>query len=99
MKFSKFFLLYQTGAKPKKNKHQNYKLLIEERKKEKLAKEEELKFQQLGKNNAGRATAKGKSFDKKRKLKSDILDIYGTVKPKDLKSVQKHKNFSKMKRK
>lgn len=35
---------------------------------------------QLGKNKMGKSTAKGKTFDKKRKKKEGLLDIYGTVK-------------------
>lgn len=38
----------------------------------------EQKFQQLGKNVMGKSTAKGKSFDRKRR-KEGILDIYGKV--------------------
>lgn len=68
------------GAKPPKNKCKNYKQLLEERKKEKQATKARLEFQQLGKNQMGKSTAKGKRFDRKRrKQKSDLLDDYGKV--------------------
>jgi len=69
------------GAKPPRNKNKNYKQLLEEKKKEKQTTKTQLDFQQLGKNQVGRSTAKGKSFDRKRKKqKSDLLDAYGQVK-------------------
>ncbi|XP_030752591.1 uncharacterized protein C1orf131 homolog [Sitophilus oryzae] len=75
---AKIQLAIKLGAKPPKNKYKNYKELIKERKehKEKIKKQES--FQQLGKNAIGKSTAKGKSFDKKRK-KEGILDVYGKV--------------------
>lgn len=35
---------------------------------------------QLGKSKSGKSTAKGKTFDKKRKKKEGLLNVYGTVK-------------------
>lgn len=66
------------GAKPPKNKAKNYKQLLNEKKIAKAKQEKEQKFQQLGKNSVGKATAKGKSFDRKRR-KEGILDIYGKI--------------------
>ncbi|XP_044259540.1 uncharacterized protein C1orf131 [Tribolium madens] len=77
---AKIQLAIKLGAKPKKNKYKNYKLLKEER--AKLKQEESLKsqFQQLGKNALGKSTAKGKGFDRKRKkAKSGLLEVYGKV--------------------
>ncbi|XP_018565285.1 uncharacterized protein C1orf131 homolog isoform X2 [Anoplophora glabripennis] len=74
-------LAIKLGAKPPKNKYKNYKLLQVEKKKEKEKETSRQNFLQLGKNNAGKSTAKGKSFDRKRKKgKGDILSIYGKVK-------------------
>ncbi|KAJ8962348.1 hypothetical protein NQ318_018330 [Aromia moschata] len=75
-------LLIKLGAKPPKNKCKNYKLLQAEHKKSKEKEASKLQFQQLGKNSIGKANAKGKSFDRKRRKekKGDILDIYGKVK-------------------
>ncbi|ENN78039.1 uncharacterized protein C1orf131 homolog [Dendroctonus ponderosae] len=70
--------LISLGAKPPKNKYKNYKQLMAERKLEKQKQESEQKFQQLGKNVVGKSTAKGKSFDRKRR-KEGILDIYGKI--------------------
>ncbi|KAF2894539.1 hypothetical protein ILUMI_11633 [Ignelater luminosus] len=78
---AKVQLAIRLGAKPPKNKCKNYKQLLEERKKEKEATKARLEFQQLGKNQMGKSTAKGKGFDRKRrKQKSDLLDDYGKVK-------------------
>lgn len=70
--------VYFAGAKPPKNKYKNYKQLILENKKKKEKTEKELTFKQLGKNQLGKSTAKGKSFDRKRR-KEGILDIYGKI--------------------
>lgn len=68
------------GAKPPKNKYKNYKELVEEKKKQKLREENRKNSFQLGKNGVGKSTAKGKTFDKKRKKdKGDLLNIYGKV--------------------
>lgn len=76
-----FISIIVSGAKPPKNKYKNYKLLQNERKKEKEKETSRQTFQQLGKNSVGKSIAKGKSFDRKRrKEKSDILSIYGKVK-------------------
>ncbi|CAG9823094.1 unnamed protein product [Phaedon cochleariae] len=78
---AKINLLIKLGAKPPKNKNQNYKLLLTEKKKKKEAELKLETFQQLGKNKFGKSNAKGKSFDRKRrKGKGDLLDIYGKVK-------------------
>ncbi|XP_066152202.1 uncharacterized protein C1orf131 [Euwallacea fornicatus] len=72
--------LIKLGAKPPKNKCKNYKELLMDKKIQKVKEEKEQTLQQLGKNNVGKSTAKGKSFDRKRrKIKENILDIYGKV--------------------
>lgn len=69
------------GAKPLKKKYKNYKVLQEERLKQKRDDEEILQFQQLGKDKVGKSNAKGKSYDRKRRKdgKGGILGIYGKV--------------------
>lgn len=55
-------------------------MLLKEKQKEKRKIKINIEFQQLGKNNIGKSTAKGKGFDRKRKKKEGLLDIYGKVK-------------------
>ncbi|EEZ98488.1 hypothetical protein TcasGA2_TC000985 [Tribolium castaneum] len=77
---AKIQLAIKLGAKPKKNKYKNYKLLKEERAKLKQEEKTKAQFQQLGKNAIGKSTAKGKGFDRKRKkAKGGLLDVYGKV--------------------
>ncbi|XP_056647449.1 uncharacterized protein C1orf131 homolog [Diorhabda sublineata] len=76
---AKINLLIKLGAKPPKNKNKNYKLLQQERKKAKEEKAKQMDFSQLGKNKIGKSTAKGKSFDRKRR-KENLLSVYGKVK-------------------
>ncbi|XP_060526081.1 uncharacterized protein LOC132701852 [Cylas formicarius] len=71
--------LIKLGAKPPKNKSKNYKELMLEKKMEKKKLEAQQKLQQLGKNEAGKSTAKGKSFDRKRRKRDGLLEMYGTV--------------------
>lgn len=51
-----------------------------ERKLEKDETKKDMDLLQLGKNKTGKSTAKGKSFDKKRKKKEGILNMYGIAK-------------------
>ncbi|XP_072382637.1 uncharacterized protein [Diabrotica undecimpunctata] len=76
---AKINLLIQLGAKPPKKKNKNYKELCLERKKAKEKEAKTMQFSQLGKNQHGRSTAKGKSFDRKRKKENNILSVYGKV--------------------
>ncbi|CAG9865185.1 unnamed protein product [Phyllotreta striolata] len=78
---AKINLLVKLGAKPPKNKNKNYKQLQIERKKSKEEESKRESFLQLGKNKVGKSTAKGKSFDKKRKKNKgdNILSIYGKI--------------------
>ncbi|XP_050502676.1 uncharacterized protein LOC126881971 [Diabrotica virgifera virgifera] len=76
---AKINLLIQLGAKPPKRKNKNYKELCMERKKAKEKEAKTIQLSQLGKNQHGRSTAKGKSFDRKRKKENNILSIYGKV--------------------
>lgn len=46
------------GAKPPKNKYKNYKKLKEELAERKKTEQSKIKFQQLGKNALGKASAK-----------------------------------------
>ncbi|XP_066254301.1 uncharacterized protein C1orf131 homolog [Euwallacea similis] len=72
--------LIKLGAKPPKNKCKNYKELLMDKKIQKDKEKKEQTLQQLGKNKVGKSTAKGKSFDRKRRRrKENILDIYGKI--------------------
>lgn len=53
---------------------------MKEKQREKNRMKTKIEFQQLGKNSLGKSTAKGKGFDRKRKKKEGLLDIYGKVK-------------------
>ncbi|RZC34906.1 C1orf131 -like, partial [Asbolus verrucosus] len=75
---AKVQLAIKLGAKPPKNKYKNYKVLQQERAKQKEAEKLKASFQQLGKNSVGKSVAKGKGFDRKRRKKKDgLLDVYG----------------------
>ncbi|KAJ3665860.1 hypothetical protein Zmor_001326 [Zophobas morio] len=78
---AKIQLAIKLGAKPPKNKYKNYRLLKEDRAKQKDEEKQKSQFQQLGKNLLGKSTAKKKGFDRKRKkTKGGLLDVYGKVK-------------------
>lgn len=77
-----FFVCF-LGAKPPKNKYKNYKQLQKDKKKELQVQKERIEFQQLGKNQLGKSTSKGKFF-KKKKEKSGLLEKYGKSSLKDI---------------
>ncbi|KAK5650913.1 hypothetical protein RI129_001942 [Pyrocoelia pectoralis] len=79
---AKIRLAIKLGAKPPKNKYKNYKALLEERKKEKEMKDDNLKFQQLGKDQQGKSLVKTKKAHRKNIIKGSLLESYGTTKVK-----------------
>lgn len=74
-----FFL----GAKPPKNQYTNYKLILEQKKQQKVTDDSQKKLQQAGKNNVGVCIAKSnlsnKNKSKQNKLNSGLLEGYGKV--------------------
>ncbi|KAF5286403.1 hypothetical protein FQA39_LY16323 [Lamprigera yunnana] len=80
---AKIQLAIKLGAKAPKSKYKNYKLLLDEKKKQKLTYKQNLEFRQMGKNDVGESLSKTKKFSHRRKiLKGNLLDAYGTVKVK-----------------
>lgn len=79
------------GAKPPKNKERNYKEILKGAKQKKKQIEDRRKLQELGKNSMGRSTAKGKSYDRKRRKEArntGLLDVYGKVKRSEIKKIK-----------
>ncbi|XP_077287042.1 uncharacterized protein LOC143911851 [Arctopsyche grandis] len=74
---AKVALAISLGAKPHRKEYKNYKLILEQKKKQKILEDSQKKLQQAGKDGLGKSIAKKKFVDNKHKSKGDLLMAYG----------------------